>query len=351
LTYVQIGWMLTAPALVANLVEPAIGILGDVWKRRALVVGGGVAFTLALGLVAGSAAFVPLLLAWVVMYPASGAFVSLSQATLMDLAPERHEHNMARWTLAGSVGVVAGPLAIGAGTALGAGWHAIFAACAALSFLIVALVWRRPFPATHPESAHQGFRTGVRNALGALRRREVLRWLILLECSDLLLDVFLGFVALYFRDVVKTTPATAGLSVAVWTATGLAGNVLLLRLLERVAGLRYLWISTALTLILFPAFLLAPGAAPKLALLGVLGLTTAGWYPVLQGRLYSAMPGQSGTVMSVGNLFGAGRALIPLAIAAVAERFTLGAAMWLLLLGPLALLVGLPSASWRAVAE
>lgn len=347
----QVGLVLSLPNLVSCLVEPILGVLADAGWRRRLILIGGVVYIAGLLLFAVSPAFLPLLLAAVLLSPASGSFVSLSQATLMDLAPERHERNMARWTLAGSVGVVAGPLAIGAGSALGAGWRTVFAACAVLSILTVMLVWRRPFPAAHPESAHQGFRTGVHNALGALRRREVLRWLILLECSDLLLDVFLGFVALYFRDVVKTTPATAGLSVAVWTATGLVGNVLLLRLLERVAGLRYLWISTALTLILFPAFLLTPGAAPKLALLGMLGLITAGWYPVLQGRLYSAMPGQSGTVMSVGNLFGIGRALIPLAIAAVAERFTLGAALWLLLLGPLALLIGLPRASWKATVK
>ena len=42
--------------------------------------------------------------------------------------------------------------------------------------------------------------------------------------------------------------------------------------------------------------------------------------------------------MTVGNVFG----LIPLGLGLVAERFDLVMAMWLLLLGPVALLVGIP---------
>ena len=131
------------------------------------------------------------------------------------------------------------------------------------------------------------------DALRALRRREVLRWLTLLECSDLMLDVLLGFLALYFVDVVGATPAQAGAAVAVWTGVGLLGNLLLIPLLERVRGLRYLRLSTVAELVLFPAFLLVPGFWAKLVLLGLLGLFNAGWYSVLKAQLYSVMPGQA----------------------------------------------------------
>lgn len=36
-------------------------------------------------------------MAFILFYPASGAFVNLSQATLMDSETDRHEQNMARW--------------------------------------------------------------------------------------------------------------------------------------------------------------------------------------------------------------------------------------------------------------
>jgi FSR family fosmidomycin resistance protein-like MFS transporter len=113
LNYAQIGLLLGVPSVVSGLVEPVLGILGDVWRRRLLILGGGAAFALALLLTALSPGFAALLSAFILFYPASGAFVTLSQATLMDSDATRHEQNMARWTFAGSLGVVMGPLALG----------------------------------------------------------------------------------------------------------------------------------------------------------------------------------------------------------------------------------------------
>jgi FSR family fosmidomycin resistance protein-like MFS transporter len=342
LGYAQVGLLLGLPSLVSSVVEPFLGILGDIWKRRVLILGGGVVFALALLLTALSQDFLVLLLSFVLFYPASGAFVSLSQATLMDTDPARHEQNMARWTLAGSLGVVAGPIALGAAATLNLGWRGLFLLFAGLTLIPLAVAYRFRFAVEQRESEKIDFKVGVAGALRALRRGEVLRWLTLLQFSDLMLDVLLGFLALYFVDVVGATPAQAGLAVAVWTGLGLLGNLLLIPLLERVRGLRYLRLSAVVELALFPAFLLAPGFWVKLLLLGLLGFFNTGWYSILQAQLYSAMPGQSGTVMTVGNVFGLVGGLIPLGVGLVAERFDLMVTMWLLLLGPLALLVGIP---------
>ena len=67
----------------------------------------------------------------------------------------------------------------------------------------------------------------------------------------------------------------------------------------------------------------------------------AGWYPVLQARLYDALGGASGLVLTVGTLFPL-YAVLPLAVAAIAERWGLTAALWPLLLAPAALLVLVP---------
>lgn len=98
LSYAQIGLLLGAPAVFSNLVEPFLAILGDVWRRRVLVLGGGGVFGDSLLLAALSQDVELLLAAFLCLYPASGAFVSLSQATLMDLDPPRREQHMARWT-------------------------------------------------------------------------------------------------------------------------------------------------------------------------------------------------------------------------------------------------------------
>ncbi|MCC7354430.1 MAG: MFS transporter [Anaerolineae bacterium] len=342
LGYAQVGILLGLPNVISSLIEPFLGILGDIWKRRVLILGGGVVFMAALLLTALSQDYLVLLISFMILYPASGAFVSLSQATLMDLEPTRHEQNMARWTFAGSVGVVAGPLALGGAVALGWGWRGLFIFFAALSAILLLVVWRFPFANKQQATERIDFKEGLINAFRALRRGEVLRWLTLLHFSDLMLDVLLGFLALYFVDIVGATAAQAGVAVAVWTGLGLLGDLLLIPLLERIPGLRYLRASALIEMFLFPAFLLVPGIGAKMVLLGLLGFFNAGWYSILQARLYSAMPGQSGTVLTVGNIFGLVGGLAPLALGLIAERFDLGVTMWLLLLGPLALLVGLP---------
>ncbi len=41
LSYLQIGLLLSVPGIVSAILEPLLGILGDVWKRRLLILGGG----------------------------------------------------------------------------------------------------------------------------------------------------------------------------------------------------------------------------------------------------------------------------------------------------------------------
>jgi FSR family fosmidomycin resistance protein-like MFS transporter len=287
-----------------------------------------------------------------VFYPSSGAFVNLSQAALMDHEPTRPEQNMARWTLAGSLGVVLGSLSLGIFVGVGLGWEALYWFMAAATLVVVLAARHFRFPMPNAESEERiSFMQGMKNALAALRRRDLLRWLVLLEFSDLMLDILLGYLALYCVDVAHVSEAEAGLAVAVWTGIGLLGDVLLIPLLERVRGLDYLRVSAVIELALFTAFLLVPSFGVKLVLLGLLGFFNSGWYSILQGQVYSAMPGQSGTVMTVHNFFGVVGSLLPLSIGLAAEHFGLGAAMWLLLLGPVALLVGLPRKERKRSAE
>jgi MFS transporter, FSR family, fosmidomycin resistance protein len=355
LTYIQIGLLISVPGIIGSLIEPFLGILADTWKRRVLILGGGCIFVLAALLAASSHSFLPLLLAYILSYPASGAYVGLSQAVLMDLEPDRHEQNMARWTFAGSLAVVTGPLLVAALVALGWSWRVPFWIVAAFGALVLVASWRAYH--SRPETIHArpvqadgekvSFWQGLLAAAKALTRKEVLRWLILLEFSDLMLDTLYSFLALYLVDVAGLPAETAVLAVSIWTGVGLLGDFLLIPLVERVSGLAYLRISAVLELILFPTFLLVPSLPLKLVALGLLGFFNSGWYSILQGRLYSAMPGQSGTVMTLGDIAGLAGQVVPLIIGLLAQRFGLGAAIWLLWLGPIALIIGLPRVgSW-----
>jgi FSR family fosmidomycin resistance protein-like MFS transporter len=309
-----------------------LGVVAVTWRRRALVVGGGLCFAGGLAVAAGAPSFWVLVVGFAVLYPASGAFVSLSQAALMDLEPARREENMARWTFAGALGAVCGPLLLAACVWAGLGWRGLFVVFALAALPLALLAGRSP------ETRDGDERPRLRAALRAMTRREVLRWLFLLELSDLLLDVFLGFLALYFVDEVGTSIATGGLAVAAWTGAGLAGAAVMIPLLRRVGGLRYLRASAAACAVLFVAFLLVPGAAPKLVLAAAIAVANAGWYSVLQARLYGALGDASGLVLTVGALFPL-NAVLPLAIAGLAERWGLSVALWPLLAAPVALLV------------
>jgi FSR family fosmidomycin resistance protein-like MFS transporter len=346
LTYTQIGLLISLPGIIAAFIEPFTGILGDVWKRRALILGGGVFFTLSLALTAVSHSFLPLLISFILFYPASGAFVSLSQASLMDSAPDRHEQNMARWTLAGSLGNVFGPLLLGAFVYFGFGWRGTYAFLATVSAFCLIAAFRFVPPDKNPASHLPGFSSvldGFRAAFKALKRKEVWRWLLLLDFANLMMDVLLGYLALYFVDVVSTTGTQAGIAVTLWLALGMLTDFIFIPFIDKQPNsIKFLRRTAFFEIFAFSTFLLVPGFIPKLIAIVFVNIFNTGWYPVLQGRLYSALPGQSASIMAIGSVTAPLARLFPFLVGLLADQFGLGAAMFLLLAGPIALLIGLP---------
>jgi len=86
-------------------------------------------------------------------------------------------------------------------------------------------------------------------------------------------------------------------------------------------------------------------------MLGVVALLKSGWYAVLEARLYAELPGRSGIAMAAGSIVGLADSVVPLALGAIAQAAGLGLMMWLLLAGPVALLVGLPGAGLARMPE
>ena len=380
LSYGQIGLLESAPLLLGSIMELPLGILaGHGRRRRRAVLLGGAAFTLTLIGAAVARSFAGLLVAFVLFFPASGAFVSLTQSGLMDADPGRREQHMARWELAGSAGSLAGPVLVIAVLAAGGGWRSAYLALAAAAAAAWAGVARKPLvpvpadrgdrppassspctadgpggkaPPTSPSpftaavrrappTSPSPFTAALRRALGAVRQPGVIRWLVLLQVSDLLLDIFTGFLALYLVAVAHATPEQAALGVAIRLGAGLAGDAALIRALNHVSGLVLLRASAAVTAVLFPAFLLAGGLVPKLLLLGCLSVVTAPWYPVLQAKLYGSLPDDSGVVVSLSSAAGLLGGAVPLAVGLLAQRFGLAWALACLAIAPPLLLAGL----------
>ena len=336
LSYAQVGLILSVPVLAGAALEPVIGILGDTRHRRTLIAAGGLALAGALAAVAGAPGFAAVLAGFAVAYPASGAFVSLSQAALMDLDPPARDRNMSRWVVAGGVGAIAGPLLVSGSSALGFGWRPPFVVVATAAAALVLGVRRVPSPAADHRLAE-----GVRRALRAMRRADVVRWLALIEAADLLLDVMRGFLAVYLVDAAGAGPATAAAALAIVGVADVAASAALVPLLARFSPLAIVRGGALAALALYPAALAAPWLPLKLAAFAAVAVSTAGWYPLLQARLYEALPEASGTAMALGSVSGTAAAAVPLVIGLTAERYGVSAAMWSLLAGPVVLVLGL----------
>jgi FSR family fosmidomycin resistance protein-like MFS transporter len=358
------------PLLAGGFLELPLGVLAGQGRRRRLaILGGGIIFVLTLLGVASARSFTVLLCAFIAFYPASGAFVSLTQAEIMDAWPDRQAQVMARWDLAGSTGAVAGPLLLTAVLASGGGWRAGYLVLAG----IAALVWLGAYlrgpadPAAAADSGNadsadadsadadsadadsadadgaaeerQPWQARAREIAVALRDWGTLRWVLLIEVADLLVDTFTGFLALYLVDVAHLPPAVAALGIAIRLGAALAGDAALVLILERAGDLAVLRASAVAAALLYPGFLLVPGIAPKLVVLAALSAATAPWYPLLQARLYGSLPGRSSVAVTLSSAAGLAGGLGPLAVGLVAQGFGLSWALAGLVVVPVAVLL------------
>lgn len=341
LTYTQIGLLFTLPGLIGVLGEPFIGLLGDTRHRRALVVGGILATAIGLSLIAGTQHYVMLLAATCILVVASGAYVNLSQATLIDRDPRRAENTMARWVLAGAIGVTISPLIITVVLSVEGSWRAVYFSTAIAAGVFALLLFKQRF------DGHAGADDGVgsfkqlgRNLLAALRSRTLIKWVILTELADFMLDKLLEVTGLYFHDVAGVSLPAASAVVTVATISGLIGSFALVPLLEKGSGVRVLRVSAAVALLAYAAMLLVPIVWVKIVLIAVINLSTAGWYAVLRAKCYEVLPGQSGVVVAVTSLANVSSLFVPLLLGGVADALGLQTAMWLLIIGPIALIWG-----------
>lgn len=342
LSYEQVGLLASVPLLAGGALELPLGILAGAGRRRRLaILGGGLLFVLALATAAGARSFAVLLCACTAFYPASGAFVSLTQAELMDAWPGRQAQVMARWDLAGSTGAVAGPLLVLATVASGGSWRMVYLALTGLAALAwLGLCLRDPVSPEGEAASHGPWTARARDAVAALRDWSTVRWLLLLEVANLLVDVLTGFVALYLVDVAHSSPAIAALAIAIRLGSGLAGNAALVFVLDRWSDLTMLRFSAIAAALLYPGFLLVPGPAAKLAILAALSAATASWYPLLQARLYGSLPGRSPVAVTLSSAAALAGGVGPLAVGMIAGAFGLSWALAGLAAVPVVILAG-----------
>jgi MFS transporter, FSR family, fosmidomycin resistance protein len=347
LNYAELGLLIAVPLLVGSLLELPLGLVAGSGRRRSrLVLAGGLVLAASLVVVAFAGSFPILLAGLVAFFPASGAFVSLTQAALMDIDPDRHQQRMAAWNLAGSAGAVAGPLLLAAVLTLGGTWRSAYLLLAGLAGVALAIAAARgPARAAIAQSAAEDDdeqSAPVKEALRAVRDGQVARWLILLQIIDLLLDVLTGYVGVYLVDVAKLRPAEAAIAVAIRLGGMLLGDALFVPIARRVSGRAAIVATAAAASLLYPAFLLLPAWPAKLGALALLSIVTACWYPVAQAGLYGALPGRSGVAVFWSSAAGLIGAVGPLLVGLLAQQAGLSVALGCLAITPLAVLAVVP---------
>lgn len=264
----------------------------------------------------------------------------------MDLNPTRTDQTMARWTLLGELGVMIAPLLTTLAFGMGYGWRGLYLAFAGAAGVYVALIWRVKFDA-HDGASEETIapRALLRDLLAAFRNSELLRWVILTELADLMLDKLYEVTGLYFHDVVGVDFTQAAFASLLFSVVGLGGNLLLIPALECIHGVRVLRLTSLVVIVLYAAFLLVPFVWAKYGLIALVSFATAGWFAILRGRTFAALPGQSGMVVAVTAFANISVLFVPTILGGLADAFGLQTAMWLLMLGPVALLFGLPRAA------
>jgi FSR family fosmidomycin resistance protein-like MFS transporter len=353
LDYAQVGLLLGLPHFIGVLVEWFLMLLGDTRLRKALVVGGGLAVALAVILIGSGASFTMLLVGMALAFPASGAFVTLAQAALMDLHPGREPQMMARWTVFGSLGNLLGPLLLAGVFTLGLSWRWGYFSLAILALPLVGLVVLSvfPSPAAGPSQQPGGstswkleFEDMLLGLVQTVKNFAVLRWLLLVEIADLLMDVFTSYAPLYFVNVSGVSNAQASLLLGVMMAGSLLSDLLVVPLLEHFPGRTLVRFSAVLAGIFFAAFLLVSWLPGKIVLAFLVKISTLGWYAIMKGEAYAAARGRSGAQNAVNSLLGVVSGAIPWLVGWTASQVGLQTAMWLLLAGPVALILWVPRA-------
>lgn len=351
LDYARIGLLLGLPHLIGVLIEWILMLLGDTRLRKGLVVGGGVTIGLAALLIGSTPTadwgFWMLLSATILTFLASGAFVTLAQGSLMDLHPGKEERMMVRWSLAGSLGNLAGPVLLAGVFAAGLTWRWGYFGLAVAALLLSALTALYPFPApltslSRGTAWRDEFKNMITGALSVVRSAALVRWLILLELADLMMDVFLSYAPLYFANIVKLDVVQTSLALGAMMAGSVLADLLVVPLLEIVRGRNLVRITAVITIGLYIAFLTLPGTWVKIGLAVFLRLANLGWYSIMKAEAYAVAPGRSGAVNALNSLTALISGAIPWAVGLAAQEWGLANAMWLLLLGPLTLILFVP---------
>jgi MFS family permease len=348
LSYEQVGFLFSVGALSALILEPILNLLSDQSSsKRWWILGGLLGLACGFALAASAPNFIVLLAALALSYPAGGAAIGLSEAALIESAPDVGARSMTRWTVMATFGDLLSPLIVAVFVALGLGWSHL---CwlAVIAWIVAGLlVWPQKFPrpvALLDDSENSSDLSMLAGFRKALRDPILLRWAIILLVPTMLDEVLTGFAALYLHDVLHADQIVISSIIVVQMTGALLGLLIVDRLLGRIAPHRLLICLTVLSLIGVIVLLSIHSIVWAACALFVVDLGAAGLYPLAQAEAYACYPGRAGTVRAVIGLATPFEIALPGLVGLVASHFGPLAGVGLLGCAPLLILLLVP---WR----
>lgn len=352
LSYVQVGLLFTVAELAAFAVDPLVNTLSDQWPKHHLLLGGMFGLAAGFALAAVSPMFGLLLIGMTIIGATNGTALGLGQALLIDAQPTTSLRILTRWTTMAALGDLLAPLLVATALAAQFGWRTLWWGSALLWLAAAAAIWRQRLASAHHPSGETAYKVdwpGLRaNLFMGLRNPRLLRWIFLDICPTMLDELFLVFAALFLTDKLGTNPAAASMMLTAPVIGGLSGLALLHVLGTNYSPGRLLQGSALVALAGLTLFLVARAPLPTLAGLGLVGLGTAFWYPIMAAGAYDSLPGRSGAVRALGSLRKPLEIALPLLLGLAAERWGIEWGLGLLLVAPLAVLLFAPAAPQAA---
>ena len=337
LNYFQVSLLFTLLEGADMVSDGIFGIVGDVWSRRLLITAGTIAAGLGLVLMGTAPGYLLLLLGVALHGFAGGPFVGLSQASLMDAHPRRHEQMLAWWDIVGNIGFLVTPLMVTVAYLFGSGWRPLFLIGGGLFILYACFLAALRFPRLEATESEEGDKaeTSIASNWAALKAAALdpalLRWALILPLLDVPLK---GFVVLYFHDVVGLSVASASLTLYIFIGSALVGKLLVSWLLRSISSSTLLRWSVWMGVVSLAAFLGVSNGIAKYILLAVFSLVESSWHPLAMGQAYSTQPGKSGVVLSVTSLISPLTSFVPLLVGGVATQAGLTWGLATLLIWP-----------------
>jgi predicted MFS family arabinose efflux permease len=313
-----------------GLVGGVFGVLADRYSRRLIAAGGAIGYAAGLLLFAAATNVPMLVIAVTVMGFAGDAMVRATDVALVDVAGDRLELAVARATLLGTIGDLAGPALLAVCLTAGLGWRAAFVVAGLGMAGYALLLASQPLPApTRRADATPDADPRPRQEVAAvLRDRRVFRLGLLAALVDVFDEPFLAFAIAY---LVTTRGQPAGVA-ALTAGVGLAGGVVAAAWASRAERAEITPSAVAVLLVGgVGAIVAAPH--PVVAALGAAGVGAAvnlAWIS-LEPRVLTLRPGQAGTTSAMVSAVAQLAVLVPLVAGVLADAAGVSTALLLYL--------------------